>query len=184
MKETLLAMLIVASWTQEEGDESVKPAFVKSVVSVRATVDESARKVTIEVPFPARLPVDVTTVVVARENFDSWVFGDRDSEKEPRAYLEQLLSVRIDGAARAHKLTHRQQAKLRLAGRGDIKRFFDRVEDARNDFEFNRVGFKNGLAALRRLKPLSKDYDLGPFDDGSLFAKTLYKINNDKAASN
>ena len=92
-------------------------------------------------------------------------------DKERWTHLDKLLSVRINDAARTHILSHEQQAKLRLAGQGDIKRFFDQVEDARNDFELNRVGLKNGLAALRRLKPLSRDYDPGSFDDGSLFVK-------------
>ena len=74
------------------------------------------------------------------------------------------------------------RAKLRLAGRGDIKRFFDEVQRRRDDFESDRKTFKTGLPALRRLDELSPTYRHGPFGVGSLFAKTLQKINNDQKA--
>jgi hypothetical protein len=186
MHETLLAMLILSSCFQEQGDEgpTFEPPSVKRVIAIRTAFDDKVSEITIELAAPAVRANALTTAVVCRENFDRWVFDDMAPDKERWTHLDKLLSVRINDAARTHKLTDRQQAKLRLAGKGDIKRFFDQVEDARNDFELNRVGFKNGLAALRRLKPLSKVYDLGPFDDGSLFVKTLHKIDNDQAASN
>jgi hypothetical protein len=40
--------------------------------------------------------------------------------------------------------------------------------------------FDTGLAALRRLDEISPSYREGPFGSGSLFAKTLQKINNDR----
>lgn len=184
MKETLFAMLILNSCFQEQGDEgpTIEPPSVKRVISIRTAFDDKVGEIAIEVAAPAGRANALTTAVVSRENFDRWVFDDMAPDKERWTHLDKLLSVRINDAARTHKLTHQQQAKLRLAGKGDIKRFFDQVEDARNDFELNRVGLKNGLAALRRLKPLSRDYDLGPFDDGSLFVKALNKINNDRSA--
>ena len=81
-----------------------------------------------------------------------------------------------------YKLTDPQVAKLRLAGRGDIKRFFDEVRNRRDEFEIARKTFNSGLAALRRLDELSPSYREGPFGSGSLFAKTLQKINSDRKA--
>jgi hypothetical protein len=81
--------------------------------------------------------------------------------------------------AQEHKLTDRQRAKLKLAGRGDIKRFFDRVEESRIDFEVQRQTFRTGRTALLRLDPLLQVYREGPFGDGSLFAKTLRRISDD-----
>jgi hypothetical protein len=80
----------------------------------------------------------------------------------------------------ARKLTDSQRAKLRLAGRGDIKRFFDAVEDKRREFERDRHSLRTGLEALRRLEPLSQVFNEGPFGDGSLFAKTLNGMNSDR----
>ena len=82
----------------------------------------------------------------------------------------------------AHKLTDSQRTKLRLAGRGDIKCLFDQVEDRRRDFEKDGHNFRAGLAALQRLDPLTQVYREGPFGDGSLFSKTLFKINDDQKA--
>jgi hypothetical protein len=50
------------------------------------------------------------------------------------------------------------------------------VEERRAEFEKERKTFQAGFAALRRLEPLSKVYQEGPFGDGSLYAKTLRKI--------
>ena len=44
--------------------------------------------------------------------------------------LDSSLSLRIGGLERTCHITEAQKDKLRLAGRGDIKRFFDKVEAA------------------------------------------------------
>jgi hypothetical protein len=79
-------------------------------------------------------------------------------------------------------LTRAQRAKLLLAGRGDIKRFFDQVEDRRREFETERRVYRNGLAALNRLEPYRQVFEDGPFGDGSLFAKTLQRIHDEQVA--
>jgi hypothetical protein len=86
-------------------------------------------------------------------------------------------------ATLAHHLTESKRAKLRLAGRGDIKRFFDQVEDRRQQFETDRQSFRTGLADLQRLEPLTQVYRDGPFGDGSLSAKTLSRFHNDQEAA-
>ena len=117
------------------------------------------------------------------ENFDRWLFADeRSGEEHRRRHLDDILRARIEAAARGHKLTDPQRAKLRIAGRGDIKRFFDQVEEKRSAFEADRRNINTGLAALRRLDSLSEIYRRGPFGDGSLFAKTLQKIDDDRKA--
>jgi hypothetical protein len=121
--------------------------------------------------------------VVARENFDRWLFDDDTGDEVSRGrHLERLLQTRVDAATREHKLTPAQRAKLHLAGRGDIKRFFDQVEDRRREFETERRVYRNGLAALRRLEPLGQVFRDGPFGDSSLFAKTLQRINDEQGA--
>jgi hypothetical protein len=119
--------------------------------------------------------------VVEPENFDLWLVGE-DSAARPERHLEEILLTSIRDAAREHDLNAGQRRKLQLAGRGDIKRFFDRVEDRRRGFETERQRFQTGLAALQRLNDLSEIYHKGPFGDGSLFAKTLRKIEDDRKA--
>jgi hypothetical protein len=132
------------------------------------------------VPIPMRLDLD--TMTVERANFDRWLFADEQSESEHWKHLDKMLRAKVEDAGQEHKLTFRQRAKLRLAGRGDIKRFFDRVEESRIDFEAQRQSFRTGHPALLRLEPLARNYNVGPFGDGSLFAKTFRKINDDPKA--
>ena len=71
-------------------------------------------------------------------------------------------------------------AKLYIAGRGDIKRLIDEIEAKRKQFEAARQEIEPGRVALNAVIPLSKRFDEGPFMGGSLFAKTLAKIVDDR----
>jgi hypothetical protein len=135
-------------------------------------------------PPPAQvvMPIRPRMMVLDRDNFDRWLFAQEQSEPARQEHLNDALDARINLAVREHTLTPSQRAKLRLAGRGDIKRFFDHVQQRRDEFEIARKDFNIGLAALRRLDELSPIYRDGPFGAGSLFAKTLHKINNDRKA--
>jgi hypothetical protein len=117
--------------------------------------------------------------VVERENFDRWLFDDGRSEQGRQQHLEDILDAKVELAGLVYKLNGPQREKLRVAGRGDIKRFFDQVADRRREFEIERRGFQSGRAALVRLAPLSQTYQQGPFGAGSLFTKTLRKIHDD-----
>ena len=127
---------------------------------------------------PARL--NINDMVIERENFDRWLFADGRSEEEHRRRLDDALLERAETATRSHRLTEAQRAKLLLAGRGDIKHFFDEVERGRADFEIARMNFRSGHASLTGLDRLTQIYRQGPFGDGSLFAKTLNKIESDR----
>jgi hypothetical protein len=131
---------------------------------------------------PPPIRFNMMTAVVERQNFDRWLFADERSKGARQRHLDDIFRDKVEAAARAYHLTEPQQAKLRLAGRGDIKRFFDQVGDRRSVFEVDRQSFRTGLAALPRLDPLSQLYQDGPFGDGSLFAKTLHRINEDQKA--
>jgi hypothetical protein len=121
--------------------------------------------------------------VLKRENFDRWVFSDGVFEVGPRQHLDALVRQRIESFSRTHALTAAQEAKLRLAGQGDIKRFLDRVEARRREFEAARMDLNLGMQFLATLGPLRQEFEEGPFGDGSLFAKTLRKIENDARAA-
>ena len=133
-------------------------------------------------PPPTQVPIrlNLNSMVVERENFDHWLFSDDRSDSQHWERLEKQLESQVDSARTEHTLTDRQCAKLRLAGKGDIKRFFDRVESSRLDFEVQRQSFRTGHAALLRLESLSQNYREGPFGDGSLFAKNLRRMNDER----
>ena len=199
MRTRFLAMLILTSWAQLRGAQRMLPEPPRGgpLVGVNLTRGGQPQMFLISIEMPAppdeddddhRPPrpimrLDLKTAVLERENFDRFLFADERSEGERRRHLEELLAVKVEAAAARLDLTDRQRAKLRLAGRGDIKRFFDRVGDRKGAFERSRRGFKTGMAALRGLEPLAQLYQEGPFGDGSLFAKTLRKIVDDREAA-
>ena len=51
-----------------------------------------------------------------------------------RARLDANLGLRIDDLDRACSITEVQKKKLKLAGLGDIKRYYDRVEDLKRKY--------------------------------------------------
>ncbi len=110
--------------------------------------------------------------VVARGTFDQYILvstGNRDS----RAYLESILTRRVEAIDRQRHLTPDQRKKLVLAGRGDIKRLLDQIEDERKQFEQKRSDLQGCQRFLQGLEPLWATMRQGPFEEGSLFAKTL-----------
>jgi hypothetical protein len=199
----LIALLLLASWAQQGGDRRPLPEAPRDRRVVRVMVGDNrlrgqrrVREIILAAPGPAApagedddqqppqpvVHLNIMAMVVERENFDRWLFDDGRPEEERQGHLEAILQSKVELAIRAHRLTEAQRAKLRLAGRGDIKRFFDRVEERRSAFEIDRRDFKTGWAALQRLGDLSQIYHEGPFGDGSLFAKTLHRINEDRRA--
>jgi hypothetical protein len=61
------------------------------------------------------------------EQIGRWVFWSGNSSAA-RQELESQLTTQIVDIDRACSLTDREKGKLQLAGRGDIKRFFDRIQ--------------------------------------------------------
>jgi hypothetical protein len=128
--------------------------------------------------------LNLNEAVLDRENFDTWIFGDGSDEEGRRVRLQTVLSERIDRVMKDHDINKTQLQKLRIAGSGDIKRFLDRVEERRPEFEVARTKFNTGFALLQELEPLSAEFQEGPFGADSFFAKTLKRIESDaKGAS-
>ncbi len=125
--------------------------------------------------------LDLRISVIERENFDRVVFGG--TERAPRSeHLERVLLARLAREALVYQLGGEQREKLRLAGLGDIKRLFGRVEETRAEFDAARGRFNEAIRVLRRALPLSDEYQVGPFGKESLFAKTLRTIEEEQAA--
>jgi hypothetical protein len=114
---------------------------------------------------------------VSDAGFDRSVFGAIGNWDAVRHELDVLLSQAIDDSTERYGLTAVQQAKLQLAGRGDIQRLFDQVEKSRLRFQLQVI---NDVAGLSRLEQdfATESADLRarikrPFGNGSLFSKTL-----------
>ena len=188
-----LTTLFLAALAQERRLREPTPAppagihIVNTQVNIAGRVE--VRKITLsmptladdEEPLAARnMRFNILLSVLEPENFDRWLFGEEQSEADRHRHLDGILRSKLNTATKTHNMTDSQRAKLRLAGRGDIKRFFDQVEDRRPDFERDRHNFRAGFATLQRLNPLAQVYQEGPFGDGSLFAKTLAMINSEQ----
>jgi hypothetical protein len=197
MLTSLCTMLILTACGQDDGAERQPPELHRvrnDITLVTYQLGGDPQPITLEMPGqpaaadiegapqPVRPPrgFNIRRMVLVRENFDRWLFADGGYHTAHQRYLDDLLRAKVETAARKHGLTELQRAKLQLAGRGDIKRFFDEVQEKRQRFEEDRQDFNAGLAALRRLDPLTRVYQEGPFGDGSLFAKTLRKIKEEK----
>jgi hypothetical protein len=199
MLSEFVAILILASPNQVRGDARprLEPPRLRGP-AIHVMTQGEPRALTLEIPSQAasdeenddQVPAqpvmrfNLNTAVLERDNFDRWLFPNDLSDWAREKHLTNLLDTKIDLITSAHKLNDSQRAKLRLAGRGDIKRFFDEVQQRRDEFEIERKNFKTGLASLHRLDEVSSRYRIGPFGDESLLAKTLHKINNDRKGGN
>ena len=113
------------------------------------------------------------------DRFDSQVFGNvRANAAEVFAKrLEGKLRLKLAICARDFGLSEIQQQKLLLAGRGDIKRLIDRIYDARQELLLASEADPDAMVQNRTLvstiEPFRDVAEIGPFDEGSLFAKTI-----------
>ena len=126
---------------------------------------------------PARPPVILRghKLVVARETFDEWVYSGQTAIGYRRA-LNDLLVMRIKSAERSNPLTEMKKQKLRLAGQGDIKRYFDQVEEKRKEFEIVSNRHQTMPAVRARSPAPYPGREKRAVRRRSLFAKTLRKM--------
>ena len=79
--------------------------------------------------------------------------------------------MRIDDLDRVCRITEAQKNKLRLAGRGDIKRFFDKVEALKRKFQQGQNDPNTNI--WQEIQPLQVELNAGLFGDDSIYAKTI-----------
>ena len=129
---------------------------------------------------PAQAVVNMNGFIINDAQFDQWVFGNMGVANAgvARNKLDSLLTLNVDDLERTCGLTPVQKKKLLLAGRGDIKRFFDRIEDMRKKFDQEqerpepvavRSGRKSSPCRQRlQLGFLRRGVDLRQGDQGDL----------------
>ncbi len=114
--------------------------------------------------------------ILTDDQFDQWVFGGPRNSKAGRNKLDSLLALQVDDVARMCTLSEVQKKKLLLAGRGDIKRFFDQVEEKRKKFEKVKQDQTKIGEIYQELVPLQTTLNSGLFGDGSIYAKTIRRV--------
>jgi len=115
------------------------------------------------------------------EQFEQWVFNRMGGAGIARNRLNAALELHIDEINRFCGMTEAQKRKLQLAGRGDIKRFFDRVDDAKRRYLLVMNDQNHNI--WEDVQPLQTALSGGIFGDESIFAKTVKKtLSNEQAA--
>ena len=79
----------------------------------------------------ARAPRIRDRVRITDRQFDHYVFGNEGDAESGRRITEARLKSRVAFIDQVCGISRDQRKKLELAGRGDIKRSFDRVEELR-----------------------------------------------------
>jgi hypothetical protein len=112
-------------------------------------------------------------IVIGRREFDHWASGRVPGIDEVRDRYESALKSRVDRTVRLYGLSEAQTKKLQLAGRGDIKRLLDRVEETRKKARTPARDADEFQAVVPDDRPLHLMPSAELFGEGSLFAKTL-----------
>jgi len=105
------------------------------------------------------------------EQFEQWVFNRMGGAGIARNRLKAALELHIDEINRFCGMTEPQKRKLQLAGQGDIKRFFDRVDEAKRRYLLVMNDQNHNI--WEDVQPLQNALNVGIFGDESIFAKTV-----------
>ena len=111
--------------------------------------------------------------VMADENFEQWIFREFQNSAGARGRLDALLNLNIESVAEVCGLSEAQRQKLWLAGRGDIKRFFDSVDVLRRKFQQVKTDQNRLQELFRDVQPLHATFAAGPYGESSIFFKAL-----------
>jgi hypothetical protein len=123
------------------------------------------------------MPVQVVQTINP-EQVDQWVFSRWGGVAAARDRLDANLALRIDDLDRACSVTDAQKKKLKLAGLGDMKRYFDRVEDLKRKYVRNANAPNNNI--WQEMQPLQMELNTGFFGEDSIFVKAIKKTLNDE----
>jgi hypothetical protein len=115
------------------------------------------------------------------EQFEQWVFNRMGGAGIARNRLNAALELHIDEINRVCGMSDVQRRKLLLAGRGDIKRFFDRVDEAKR--RYVRVMNDQNHNIWEDIQPLQNALNVGIFVEDSIFAKTVKNTLSDEQAA-
>jgi hypothetical protein len=109
--------------------------------------------------------------------FDQMVFRRAGGLEQARQQVERRLDARIRKLEQMCGLTPAQKKKLGIAGRRDIQRLFDSIEEYRDKMNRAREERDRFIALLRELQTqqvqIVRMHDGDPLDNSTLLGKTL-----------
>lgn len=128
-------------------------------------------------------PEDPNLFLLNESQFNSWAFGNVNNVDVARENLNTQLTVYLNDIERSCDLPPYLRAKLELAGRGDVERFFALVDQKRDElvgksFDRNKIS-----DVYQEIQPIQQRFSQGLFEMGSLLSKTAATIlDTDQAA--
>jgi hypothetical protein len=105
------------------------------------------------------------------EQVDQWIFGRFGGSGGVRTKLDSSLKLRIEDLDRSCHISDLQKKKLLLAGRGDIKRFYDKIEEVKRKFQNGQNDLNANI--WQEIQPLQVELTTGLFGDDSIYYKTI-----------
>lgn len=107
------------------------------------------------------------------EQFEQWVFQQYGNAATARTKLKESLELYTEDVDLSCGLSDTQKQKMRLAGRGDIERFFRTFEDVKKKFQLIRNDQQKVNEIFQDISPLQARMMTGLFDRDSLLRKCL-----------
>jgi hypothetical protein len=108
---------------------------------------------------------------------EAWAFGKKRADAQ--AQVESRLTLEIERIERSCRITEEQKRKLQLAGRGDLKRLLDRVDEVRRKLHDSKSNQAQRDAIEMEMQPLHTQLTEDLPLRGSMFAKTLTRTLSD-----
>jgi len=110
------------------------------------------------------------------DQFNRWIFSSMQNPENARKRLNDRVEMEIHRIELTTDLRADQKAKIRLASKGDIKRFFDDVADAQRQFKEmqaeGEINQGNMNEVYQLAMPLQRRLSQGLFSKDSLLRKT------------
>ena len=103
--------------------------------------------------------------------FNRTVYGNLTPERA-REKLDSVLLAKIANVEQSTAISRAQKERLALAGRGDIKRIFDRIEDRKGILN-KQIDQDEYRKLIQELRPIQLLWLQDPFREGSYFSKAL-----------
>jgi hypothetical protein len=148
---------------------------LKAKYAAQEDFNASRRLIDFEVAASNQEPAQMRASI-APGVLDHFIFGE--GRATIRMRLDSRLAHRIASVDQNCRLANAQKERLELAGRGDIKRLFDRVDALQPEFHEDQVVDDRELQSWAltlsvHAADIRRTHRAGIFEDGSLFAKTL-----------
>jgi hypothetical protein len=116
---------------------------------------------------------------VTLQQFERWVFQHFRSMSNARESLLAELTLKVDELDRICNLDDSQRRKLSLAGRGDMKRFFDTYERVKTKFQRTTPKDRRIDTVFQEIAPLQTAIQAGLFDGDSFIHRSLKNVLTD-----